>query len=99
MLRYDSFAPRSYRSGKNCWGLGVPDRGIAAVDADVGVGVDGARNRVLRRKHVRGAWTRKDELPCEKRRHEERDGVRAFAERRDGVQHVLLPRGWRIPGE
>lgn len=97
--RHDSFAPRSYRSGKNCRGLGVPDRGIAAVDADVGVGLDGARNGVLRGKHVRGAWTRNDELAREKRRDEERDRVRAFAKHGNGMQHVFLPRGRRLPGE
>lgn len=61
---YESFAPRSYRSGKNFGGVCVPDRGIAAVDADVGVGVDVAGNGVLRGKHLRGARTRKDELSC-----------------------------------
>ena len=89
---YESFAPRSYRSGKNCWGVCVPDRGITVVDADVGVGVDGARNGVLRRKYVRRAWTWKDQLARKKRSDEERDGMRAPARRRDGgVQHVLLP--------
>jgi hypothetical protein len=59
---YEWFPPRSYRSGKNGRGVCVPDCGIAAVDADVGVSVDVARNCVLHGKHVRGAWTRKDEL-------------------------------------
>ena len=76
---YESLAPRSYRSGKNCWGVCLPDCGIAAVGAHVGVGVDGARNGVLRRKYVRGACAWKDELAWKKRRDEERDGVRAFA--------------------
>ena len=90
---YESFAPRSYRSGKNCGGVCVPDRGIAAVDADVGVGMDVARHGVLHGKHVRGAWTRKDELACEKPIDKERDGVRALERRGNGgVQHVLLPR-------
>jgi hypothetical protein len=44
----------------------VPDCGIAAVGAHVGVGVDGARNGVLRRKYVRGAWAWKDELAWKK---------------------------------
>jgi hypothetical protein len=65
--RYESFAPRSYRSGKNCGGVCVPDCGTVAVDADVGVGVDVARNGVLHGKHVRGAWTWKDELACKNR--------------------------------
>lgn len=92
--RYESFAPRSYRSGKNCGGVCVPDCGIAAVDADVGVGVDVARNGVLYGKHMRGAWARKDELACK-----DRSGMRTLARRRDGsLQHVLLPRGRRIAG-
>jgi len=69
----------------------VPDRGITVVDADVGVGVDGARNGVLRRKYMRRAWTWKDQLSQKKRSDEERDGMRAPARRWGGVQHVLLP--------
>jgi hypothetical protein len=89
---YESLAPRSYRSGKKCWGVCVPDRGIPVVDADVGVGVDGARNGVLRRQYVRRAWSWKDQLARKKRSDEECDGMRAPAWRRDGgVQHVLLP--------
>jgi hypothetical protein len=90
-LRYESFAPRSYRSGKNGWGVCVPACGIAAFGADVGVGVDGARNGVLRRKYMRRAWTWKDQLAQKKRSDEERDGMRAPARRWGGVQHVLLP--------
>ena len=70
----------------------VPDRGITVVDADVGVGLGGARNGVLRRKYVRRAWTWKEQLVRKKPSDEERDGMRAPARRRDGgVQHVLLP--------
>ena len=45
----------------------MPDCGTVAVDADVGVGVDVARNGVLHGRHVRGAWTWKDELACKNR--------------------------------
>ena len=90
--RYESFAQRSYRSGKNCWGVCVPACCIAALGADVGVDVDGARNGVLHRKYVRRARTRKDQLARKKRSDEERYRMRAPARRRDGgVQHVLLP--------
>jgi hypothetical protein len=72
----------------------VPDCGIAVVDPNVGVGVDAARNGVLRGKYVRGAWTRKDELTGR-----DRSGVRALArDGHGGLQHVLLPRGRRVGG-
>ena len=90
--RYESFAPRSYRSGKNGWGVCVPACCIAAFGADVGVGVDGASNGVLHGEYVRRARTRKDQLARKKRSDEERYGMRAPARGRDGgVQHVLLP--------
>jgi hypothetical protein len=72
---YESFVPRSYRSGKNCWGVCVPACRIAALHADVGVGVDGARGRVLHGKYVRRARTRKDQFARKKRSDEERYGM------------------------
>jgi hypothetical protein len=90
--RYESFAPRSYRSGKNCWRVGVLACCIAAFGADVGVGVDGASNGVLHGEHVRRAQTRKDQLARKKRSGEERYGMRAPARcRGGGVPHVLRP--------
>ena len=97
---YESFASRCYRSGKNCRGVCVPGCGIATVGADVGVGVDGARNGVLRRKYVRSARTWKEQVRREEPFDKERDGVRALAWRwDDGLQYVLLPRARHIAGE